>query len=152
MSKTVRRVVDCCWWPGVQKEVEDFVGNCQVCLCTKSENRVQCKLGKRQFPDKPLELISIDFIVDLPLTERNNRNILTIIDQFMKYLVIYPIPDRTASTAAKYIYDFIMKFGIMDKLLSDQDPSYESELFQELMVLLGIDKVRTTAYNPKSNG
>ena len=36
--------------------------------------------------------------------------------------------------------------------MSDQDPAYESELFQELMDLLGTKKLRTTSYNPKSNG
>ena len=28
-DKTVRRVLDCCWWPAAQKDVEDFVGKQQ---------------------------------------------------------------------------------------------------------------------------
>ena len=44
---------------------------------TKSMKNQSC-LGKRAFPKKPNELVSIDFIVDLPVTERNNIHILTI--------------------------------------------------------------------------
>ena len=38
------------------------------------------------------------------------------------------------------------------KILSDQDPAFESKLFQELMCLLGLKKHRTAGYNPRSNG
>ena len=87
--------------------------------------------------------MSIDFIVDFPLTGLNNKQILTTVDQFTNYSVIYPIPDLTAETAAKYIYDFILKFGIPDKLYNDQGLSYENKLFQELMLFLAIKKLRT---------
>ena len=86
-------------------------------------------------------MISIVFIVDLPLTDCNNKHILTIVGQFTKYADIYSIPDGVAKTAAKYIYDFILKFRIPDYFLTDQDPSQESEFFQEL---IWIKKSRTT--------
>ena len=73
MNKSVRRIIDCCWWPGVGKEVEEYVRNCRVCLCTKPENRVKSKLGRRNFPTAPLDLISIDFVVDFPITENGNK-------------------------------------------------------------------------------
>ena len=64
-------------------------------------------------------MVSIDFGVDLPLTDMNNKHILTIVDQFTKYTNIYLIPDRIAKTAAKYIYDFIFKFEIPDNFFTD---------------------------------
>eukprot|EP00493_Phyllostaurus_siculus_P007166 UN07240 len=45
-----------------------------------------------------------------------------------------------------------MKFGLPYKLFSDQDPAFESELFQCLMKELAVNKLRTTSYNPQSNG
>ena len=153
VDKTERRILDCGhWWPGLRKCVEEFVGNCKVCICTKPSNRSYTHSGRRPFPSKPLDLISIDYIVELPITENDNRHILTVVDQFTKFLCVYPCKDRTAKTAAKYIYDFSLRFGIPLKLLSDQDPAYESDLFNELMKLFGVKKLRTTAYNPRSNG
>ena len=36
--------------------------------------------------------------------------------------------------------------------LSDRAPEFESELFQQLMRWMEIDKLRTTAYQPSTNG
>eukprot|EP00794_Sanderia_malayensis_P019786 gene19786-21725_t len=109
-------------------------------------------MGRRSFPEKPLDLISIDFLVELPTTATGKCHILVVNDVFTKYIQLYAIKDRTAETAAKYMMDYCPRFGIPRALLFDQDPAYESRLFQELMAGLGIKKLRTTAYNPSSNG
>ena len=84
VDKTVRRIVDCCWWPGMSVDIENYEKNCRVCLCTKTDNRVKAKLGRRDFPTLPLDLISIGFVVDLPTSVNGNKHILTIVDQFSK--------------------------------------------------------------------
>ena len=77
---------------------------------------------------------------------------MVINDQFTKMLTLTATKDRTAKTTAGAIYDYVMNFGIPERLYSDKDPAFEAELFQELMQLLGIKKLRTTGYNPKANG
>eukprot|EP00795_Rhopilema_esculentum_P007318 gene7318-13030_t len=109
-------------------------------------------MGKRNFPCKPLDLISIDFLVNLPVSRQGNSIILVVNDVFSKYIQLYPLRDRTAESAAKCLIDYSMRFGIPKAVFSDQDPAFESKIFQSLMQGLGIDKRRTTAYNPRSNG
>ena len=149
--KTHRRLLETVWWPSLFHDVKSYIKNCKVCIMTKSMKNQSC-LGKRAFPKKPNELVSIDFIVDLPVTERNNIHILTIVDNFTKYLKCYALKDRTALTACKYVYNYFLLFGIPNKLYSDRDPAYEAKLFQGLMDKLGVKKLRTTGYNPKANG
>ena len=98
----------------------------------------KCALGDCHFPKQPLDLISIDFIVELPISNGNNKDILAIVDNFTK---VYAVPKRTSKTVAKCIYDYILTYGIPWKLYSDHDPAYEVELFQELMKLLGVKKL-----------
>ena len=38
------------------------------------------------------------------------------------------------------------------KILTDQGPGFESQLFQELMSMARIEKLRTTSYHPQTNG
>ena len=99
-----------------------------------------------------MDLISIDFIVELPISNGNNKHILTIVDNFTKQLKVYAVPDRTSKTATKCIYDYILTYEVQFRLYSDRDPAYEAELFQELTKLLGIKKLRSTGYNAKANG
>ena len=55
-----------------------------------------------------MELVSIDFLVELPVTARNNRY-MCINDHFTKFIQIYPVPDRTVKTAAKCVFLFLSK-------------------------------------------
>ena len=152
MFKSHRRVLDRFWWPTLKNDVEEFVKNCSVCAKTKSQNRTHGQLGRQPVPEKPLDIVSIDFLVDLPITSKKNIHLMVIIDWFSRYIQLHALRDRTAPSAARCIHDFSLRFGIPATILSDQDPAFESEIFNDLMRLFGIDKRRTTAYNPKSNG
>lgn len=62
------------------------------------------------------------------------------------------VPDITAETTAKTLIDtIIVRYGCPHKILSNHGAGYESALFKELCRLLGIFKLRTSPYNPKSN-
>ena len=104
------------------------------------------------FPTQPNELISIDYIVDVPITSRRNIHILTRVDNLTKYVKCFAVNDRTALIASRCVLDYFMNFGIPLNLYSDRDPAYEAELFQQLMSHLGVKKLRTTGYNAKANG
>ena len=110
------------------------------------------RMGITLFPSSPMELVWIDFLADLPITLRGNRHKLSINDQFSKFTQLYAVPDRTAATSAKCVFDYFLKFGIDKKLHSGRDPAFESELFQLLMKMFGVKKHRTTGYNPRANG
>ena len=108
--------------------------------------------GNKIISKSPMELVAVDFLVDLPITHRGNRHILSINDQFFKFTQLYAVPDRTAATSAKCVFDYFLEFGIAKKLYSDRDPVFESELFQLLMKMFGVKKLRATGYNPRANG
>ena len=150
--KTHRRVLEKFWWPGLLQDVKDYIKECTICLKIKPQTKKVAKMGKRNFPCKPLDLISIDFLVNLPVSRQGNSILLVVNDVFSKYIQLYPLRDRTAESAAKCLIDYSMRFGIPKAVFSDQDPAFESKMFQSLMQGLGIDKRRTTAYNPRSNG
>ena len=150
--KTHRRVLQKFWWPGLHSDVCDYIKNCDICLRVKRAGRKPGKMGIREWPKRPLDLISIDYLVELPVTAKGNRHILVINDHFSKFIQVYAVKDRTALTASKYVLDYCLKFGFPLRLFSDRDPAYESELFQLLMQALGVSKIRTTGYNPRSNG
>ena len=62
-------------------------------------------------------------------------------------------PDQEAETVANVLVDgFISRYGVSKQIHSDQGSQFESKLFRFLFDLLGIDKTRTTAYHPQSNG
>ena len=150
--KTLERIYEKFWWPNLKTDVINFIDSCEICLAVKSPNRKKGRLGIRSWPHTPLELISIDFLVNLPITKKGNCNIMVINDQFSKYIQLFALKDRKAVSAVHCLHDFSLRYGIPYKLFSDQDPAYESELVRLFCETLGIKKTRTSGYNPKSNG
>ena len=65
----------------------------------------------------------------------------------------YVIPDQTAKSVAKYLWQgYISIFGAPAKLLSDERATFESNIISELCKLIGIWKARTSPYHPQTNG
>ena len=71
---------------------------------TKIDNRRKSNLGKRPFLTKPNEVVSIDFIVDVEKSVKGNIHILTMVDNFSKFIKVYAPKDRTAITASLFVY------------------------------------------------
>ena len=48
--------------------------------------------------------------------------------------------------------NFILHYGFPSKIITDQGRNFESELIENLCQLAGVQKLRTSPYNPQTNG
>ena len=101
LSKSHHRILQRFWWPTCFEVLKTFLANCDICTKVKPQNQKFGTLGVREIPKKPLDVVSIDYLTELPITPQGNIHILVVIDWFTKYLQLYPVRDRTAETAAK---------------------------------------------------
>ena len=63
------------------------------------------------------------------------------------------MPNMEVCTVAKILVENVLcRFGIPQKIHSDQGRQFESNLFQEMCKILGIEKTRTTPYHSESDG
>ena len=75
------------------------------------------------------------------------------IDKFTRLTEAIPLPNMTAETVTKaFVNHWVSKFGVPAKVTTDQGRQFESELFKQIFVTLGIDHLRTTPYHPQANG
>ncbi|GFT17686.1 retrovirus-related Pol polyprotein from transposon 412 [Trichonephila clavipes] len=74
-------------------------------------------------------------------------------DYFTKWPEAYPIPNQEASTVAEVLVQhWISLFGVPLQLHSDQGRNFDSAVCKRLSEILAIDKTRTTALHPQSDG
>lgn len=59
---------------------------------------------------------------------------------------------RAETIGSTFYAGWIAKFGVPEIITTDQGRQFESSLFRELTNILGAQRIRTTAYNPKANG
>ena len=91
-------------------------------------------------------------MVDLEKSVKSKVHILSMVDNFSKFIKIYALKDRTTITASHFVYDYCLVYRTLGKIYSDQDPAFKAILFIHLMKRLGINKSSTTSYNSKANG
>ena len=60
------------------------------------------KRGKRPFPTKPNEVVSINFTIDVEKSVKDNIHILITVDNFSKFSKVYTLKDRTTITASRF--------------------------------------------------
>jgi hypothetical protein len=85
-------------------------------------------------------------------TERGNKYILAIINNFSGYMKLYEVSQPDAKTTASKVMDYINVNSMPLRIISDNGTEFSNELMQELGLLLGLKQTFITAYNSKSNG
>lgn len=74
-------------------------------------------------------------------------------EHYTKWIELFPMRNQEAVTVAKILFKrVICVHGCPIQILSDQGANFDSSLFQELCRLTAIDKIRTSAYKPSTNG
>ncbi|CAF1542001.1 unnamed protein product, partial [Rotaria sordida] len=78
-------------------------------------------------PEGPFALIGIDFCGPLPRTPSENQYVLIITDYFTRHITALALPNCTAETAARALFDdCFCKFGIPSVILSDRGTHFQN--------------------------
>lgn len=129
-------------------DVERKVKTCGRCVRRKAQPERAAPLVNIN-TTRPLELLCLDFL-SLEPDRSGTKDILVITDHFTKFAVAIPTPNQKARTVAKCLWEnFMVPYGIPEKLHSDQGPDFESRTIKELCQVAGIHKVRMTPYHPR---
>jgi len=95
--KMVELVTRNFWWPGVMKEVKQYVEGCDS--CQRNKNHTEQPVGKlmpNSIPEKPWTHISADFITKLPIAQGYN-SILVVVDRLTKIVHFIPTTEKTSA-------------------------------------------------------
>ncbi|KAK2414896.1 hypothetical protein QL285_037431 [Trifolium repens] len=143
------------WWPGMKKDVAEYVASCLTCQKAKIEHqRPAGMLQSLDIPEWKWDSISMDFITGLPKTRRKHDSIWVIVDRLTKSAHFLPV--RTTDTAAKltdiYIAEIVRLHGIPSSIVSDRDPKFTSHFWKTLHEALGTKLRLSSAYHPQTDG
>jgi len=152
--KTVELVTRNFWWPGVMKEVKQYVEGCDACQCNKNHTEQPAgKLIPNSIPEKPWMHISADFITKLPLAQGYD-SILVVVDRLTKMVHFILTTEKTlAEGLARLFRDNVWKLhGLLESIILDREPQFVVGLMRELNGMLGIESKLLTAFHPQTDG
>jgi len=102
--KTVEMVTQNFWWPGVIREVKQYMEGYDAYQQNKNRTEQPAeKLIPNSIPEKPWTHISADFITKLPLAQGYN-SILVVVDQLTKMVHFIPTTEKMMAKGSARLF------------------------------------------------
>ena len=141
------------FWLRMHKDIKKYCETCHLCQTKKYLNKPSVAPLKPLVVNSVWSLIGLDIAGPLNVTSSGNKYIVIAVDYFTKFCVAKAIPDFTALSTAKFLFEeVICKLGMPKTIISDKGVNFQSKLFEQLCKLLKIKKANSTFYNPEGVG
>ena len=102
VTKTLKRVRQRYYWPGLQRDVRAYVVGCEKCAKRKGPNSTKIAPMQIVRSGYPMERIAVDILGDLPKTENGNKYILVVGDYFTMWTECSPYQTWKRSLLLEY--------------------------------------------------
>ena len=145
--KTYQQLSKFYYWRGCYADVINFVRSCPHCNAVKSHVIPSAPFMKNPFPNHPGDYISLDLVGPF----KNQQYILTVIDHFSRFLVLYPLRTISSSNIVESLFDYITVHGRPSQILTDLGSQFTSNIFQQFTNTYGIKLMHTTVSHPQAN-
>ena len=149
MAERIREVI---WWPSIDKDVREHVEKCPSCGACPHNTQTPAKAdGNLPQCQAPNQRVHVDLFGPLKTSQGGHKFVLVYTDAFTRLCRLMAIPDKSASTVADAILQWLYLFGIPKAIVSDQGKEFCNKLAEHLYRALQIEHKMTTPYHPQCN-
>ncbi|GJS39526.1 putative reverse transcriptase domain-containing protein [Tanacetum coccineum] len=143
------------WWPGMKKDIAEYVSKCLTCLKVKTEH--QRPSGLLQQPEIPVwkwEGIAMDFMTKLPRTSSGHDTIWVIVGRLTKcaHFLLMHEDYKMDRLARLYLKEIVARHGVPISIILDRDSRFTLRFWQSMQEALGTRLDMSTAYHPQTDG
>ena len=153
-AKTLARLARSFYWPGMARDVTEYIARCGPCQRNKHLNMKPAGLLQPLPIVGKGEMITIDFVGELPRSRHGKDAILVVVDKMTKRA--YYEPCTTAATAkqtAEMVFRRVVREqGLPLAIVSDRDTRFTSRLWNELWSMCGTEISMATSYHQQTDG
>ena len=126
------------------------MARCLECQRAKAKNQHPAGLLQPNIiPSWKWDIISMNFIVGLPMTARCHDAIMVTVDRLTKVAHFSPIRSSYMATSVANVF---FLHGIPRKIISDRDPVFTFVFWTSLQHELGAQLNFNSAYHPEIDG
>uniref|UniRef100_A0A0N5C2V7 RNA-directed DNA polymerase n=1 Tax=Strongyloides papillosus TaxID=174720 RepID=A0A0N5C2V7_STREA len=131
-------------WPAMDVDIKRVWSSCIRCLQCKPHGPLQATVNEKSNPVPPhaWHTISIDY-----LSYGYNEQVLTLIDDFSKFVRLHYTTNQTAQTTVDCLKNTFYLLGFPTVIRTDNGPAFSSEVFQKFCDTFGIQHSVITAHN-----
>ena len=138
-------------WPYMREHIRCFIKKCPLC---QKISAIKVPINTLPFTNaayKPMFLIGMDTIGPLTKESNNLEYILVLIDQFTRYVELFPIADTSAQAVVQPLVEHVGRYGIPYFIQSDRGTQFVNDVIKELTLIVGTQHQTTLAYSKEEN-
>ena len=153
-AKTYELISRDYWWPRMRDFIRRYVRSCTTCARAKTlRHSPYGLLQPLPVPDKLWTELSMDFIVELPLSEGYD-SILVVVDRFSKmtHFIACNKEITAQATAELFMRNIVRIHGLPKSIVSDRGPQFISKFWKGLFALMGTEIKLSTSHHPQTDG
>ena len=136
-------------WPNMHSDINRWTRQCLQCQKAKVNRHTNAPVLVFKPPDARFSTVQVG-----PLSpSQGYQYLLTCVDRLSRWPDAFPIKDTTTETVTRALMlRWISRLGVSSTIITDRGSQFESNLWSQLSLLLGVHRQRTTAYHPAANG
>ena len=105
IDKTLAKIGDRFWWPGLTTDAKEWVTCCETCSRRKMPAVKPRAPLTNSTVGRPMDMIVMDFFGPLPETNKGNKHLLIVAGYYTKWVEAYGLSDQMATTVAQVLVD-----------------------------------------------
>ncbi|GBG69803.1 hypothetical protein CBR_g4632 [Chara braunii] len=155
VNRTIGRLCQQFWWPGLLGDVTRYCESCEVCRRCKSRNhRPYGELRPLPVPLRQREAIAMDITGPFPKHKTGVDGILTVVDRLTKFAMFLPCRYHAkAPELAEVLYaGWIRTKGYPKEIVCDRDTRFMSDFWLALIKRCGSSLKPSSARHPQTDG
>ena len=136
------------YWLSMEKDIIDYVNKCVACQANIFK-QTTIPISTSKLPEYPWSQIFIDFYGPLP----SEQKLFVLIDMYSRYPIAKIMKNTSAQSVIRKFNKIYSIFGYPKKVLSDNGPLFQSDLFIKFYFeFLNIKHRKITRRYPQANG
>lgn len=122
-EKTKNRAREIVYWPGMSRDIDNLVANCQACATYARSNQKE-PLKQHDIPQRAWQKVAMDIF------EIKRKYYLVLVDYFSKFPEVVRLDSLTSEALIYQLKNIFSRQGIPDIVFSDNGPQMSSHLFK----------------------
>ena len=141
------------YWPGMFKEISNWVKSCEGCAkADRSKQRRNTPLQRVRVAG-PFQQLHVDILGPIGESENGCKFILTMIDQFTRWVELVSLKNQKAHIVAHAIFDeWFCRYGCPSVMVSDRGKNFLSLVVKHLSAMCQVKRIQTSSFHPSANG
>ncbi|XP_045541574.1 uncharacterized protein K02A2.6-like [Papilio machaon] len=133
------------YWPALDKDIELIGNKCEACRSVR-DAPPRAVLHPWEFPAAPWQRLHADF------AQLHGKYYIILVDAHSKWLEAEEIRSTSAYHTIKFLRSLFARFGVPEKLVTDNGPPFQSAEFREFCDRNMIRHITSSPYRPQGNG